>query len=117
MEPELMPEWEENLYGTFGVKRVKVIDRGNVIALHQAIEKFTGEKYKPAEKSLKEKIEYIVKLADNDGEWDARLMQSHLFFFHKKDFHVTAIGKALKKIAKGGLLIEVARGVYRKEGK
>jgi len=115
MEPELMPEWEENLYSTFGVKRVKIIDRGNVIALHNAIEKYTGEKYKPAEKTLKEKIEYIVKLSGNDGEWDARTMQSHLFFFHKKDFHVAAIGRALKKIAKGELLTEVGRGVYRKE--
>lgn len=38
MEPELMPELEENLYGTFGVKRVQVIKSSNIDKLHKAIE-------------------------------------------------------------------------------
>ena len=117
MEPELMPELEENLYGTFGVKRVQVIKRSNIDKLHKAIENYTGQKYVAPEKTLKQKVDHIIRLAGEEGEWDARTMQRHLYFFHQKDFNLSSIGKQLKKLAKSGILKEVSRGVYKKEGK
>jgi len=111
---ELMPDWEDNIYKAFGKRRTKIISEQKTNALHDALEKYTGKKYVPKERTLKDKILFVLKLADTETEWTAKTMQNHLYFFSQKNFNESHIGKTLKKIAADGVLLEVKRGTYKK---
>lgn len=112
---EAMPEYEENVRAVFGNRQIKIFPSEREIgALHKAIEAYTGEKYKPAPKSLIRKIEDVLKLHDVGAEFDTATMQRHLYFFHQKNFSRSHISSTLKKLSKRGTLENVARGVYRK---
>lgn len=114
---EVMSQWEDDLRKAFG-RQVAEVRRyeNNVRILHKALENYTGEKWTPPEKPLKEKIVDVLKFADDGSEWNSATMQKHLFFFHKKNYDRGYIATTLKRIASTGLLTKVGRGVYRKQG-
>ena len=116
MHPKLMPQWEVDLRGTFRNRlQVQQYER-NVVSLHSAIEKATGETYTPAPKPLYDKILDVLKLHDAGSEWNSKTMQMHLYFFHKKNFNRSHISRTLKKIAASGILKETTKGQYTKAG-
>lgn len=112
-----MPDWEVDLRSTFR-NRITVRHQyeRNVVTLHNALEKATGEKYIPKEKTLYDKMLYVINLNEADSDWDSKTMQRHLYFFHKKNFNRSHIGRCLKKIAASGILKETAKGQYTKVG-
>ena len=114
--PKLMPDWEVDLRSTFRNRITVHQYERNVVTLHQALEKATGEKYTPVEKTLYDKMLYVLKLHDAGSDWDSKTMQRHLFFFHQKNFNRSHIGRCLKKIAASGILKETTKGQYTKVG-
>ena len=116
MKPELMPDWEVDLRGTFRNRMTVERYQRNVTSLHTAIENYTGETYKPKPKTLYNKILDVLKLHDIGRERDAKAIQLHLFFFYQKSFNRSHISRTLKKIAASGILEETARGLYKKVG-
>jgi len=110
-----MPEWENNLRSTFGNRRVEVKKwQRNIGKFHNNLEKITGEKYEPKEKTLEEKILHVLKLHASDTIFDARIMQNHLYFFHQKTFNRSSISKVLKKLSTKDILLSNGNGIYRK---
>lgn len=116
MRPELMPQWEVDLRGSFRNRVTVEQYEKNVVSLHKAIENRFGEKYTPAKKSLYDKILDVLKHHDEGSEWDARTMQRHLYFFHQKNFNRSHISKLLKKMSTLGVLKATGRGQYTKAG-
>jgi uncharacterized protein YpbB len=114
---ELMPQWEVDLRGTFRNRVTVERYQTNVVSLHKAIENFTGDTYTPPKKPLYDKILDVLKYHDDGTIFDARTMQLHLYFFHKKNYSRSHISKVLKKVAALGSLVETSRGVYKKVGK
>jgi hypothetical protein len=115
--PELMPDWETDLRGSFRNRLTIHQYERNVVSLHKALENYTGEKYQSPKKPLYEKMLDVLKLHDEGSQWDSRTMQRHLYFFHQKNFNRSHISKLLKKMSTVGVLKAVGRGQYTKEGK
>lgn len=111
MAPKLMPDWETSLRQSFGNRN---ITPKNIDALHHALEQYSGEQYVPKEKTLTQKIQYIINLARHEDEWDARSMQCHLYFFHQTKYNMNTISGILMKLHKRGTLERIERGIYRK---
>lgn len=110
-----MEEYENNLRTAFGNRSVTIF-RDRVKKIHSGIENATGEKYIP-KKTLLEQMRFIIDLAEKDSIWTAETMRKHLYFFNVKDYSLNYIGRKLKEINKGGLLVEIASGQYIKAEK